>query len=79
MDVYTELHCICRDLVKKAKYLGTYGAKEQRMIIIQGSEIKQVVPRQENKILRVKSSLRGSNTRVVRAASLKAGNMATLS
>ena len=56
MDVYTELHCICRDLVKKAEYLGTYGAKEKRRMIIQGSGIKQVVPRRENKSLRVKSS-----------------------
>ena len=51
MDVYTELHCICRDLVKKVEYLGTYGAKEQRRMIIQGSGIKQVVLRMENKSL----------------------------
>ena len=54
--------------MEKAKYLGTYGAKEQRKVIIQGSGIKQVVSRWKNKSLRVKSSLRGSNTRVVGVA-----------
>ena len=68
MDVYTELHYICRDLVKKVKYLGTYEAKEHRRMIIQGSGIKQVVPRREKNSLKVKSSLRGSNIRVVGVA-----------
>ena len=30
MDVYTKFHCICRDLVKKAKYLDTNEHKELR-------------------------------------------------
>ena len=55
MDIYTELHCICRDLVKKVKYLDGYGAKERRRMIIQGSGIKQGEPRRECMSFRVKS------------------------
>ena len=55
MDVYTELHCICRDLVKKAKYLDAYGAMERRRMIIQGSGTMQGEPRRECTRFRVKS------------------------
>ena len=56
MDVYTELHCICRDLMKKAKYLDAFGAKEGRRMIIQRSGIKRSKPRREYTSFRVKST-----------------------
>ena len=46
MDVYTELHCICMNLMKKEKYLDGYGAKERRRMIIQGLGIKRSKPSQ---------------------------------
>ena len=76
MNVYTKSCCICRNFVAKATQLGL---RSNDGIITRRLGTKQVETRRENQNLRVKSSLRGSNTRVSGLLILKAGNMTTLS
>ena len=60
MDVYTKSCWICRELVVKAKYLDANEHKELMSEV--GNQVEQAEA--EDKSLRVKSSLRGSNTSV---------------
>ena len=43
MDVYTKFHCICRELVVKAKYLGANEHKELRSEV--GNQVEQAKAR----------------------------------